>query len=81
MKIANPIIPKTTEGTAAKLLIFTSINSVIRFFLAISSKYTAVATPRGNAISKHTDKVNIDPIKAPLIPAISGLPEALPLKT
>ena len=38
IKIASPIIPKTTDGTAAKLLIFTSIISVILFFLAISSK-------------------------------------------
>ena len=32
INIASPIIPKTTEGTAAKLLILTSINSVILFF-------------------------------------------------
>ena len=38
INIASPIMPKTTEGTAAKLLILTSINSVILFFLAISSK-------------------------------------------
>ena len=34
----NPIFPKTTEATAAKLLIFISIISVILFFGAKPSK-------------------------------------------
>ena len=38
INIANPKIPKTTEGTAAKLLIFISIISVILFFGAKPSK-------------------------------------------
>ena len=38
INIAKPKIPKTTEGTAAKLLILTSIISVILFFGANSSK-------------------------------------------
>ena len=38
IKIARPSIPNTTEGTAAKLLIFISINSIQRFFGANSSK-------------------------------------------
>ena len=38
IKIANPKIPNTTEGTAAKLLIFISIISVILFLGAKPSK-------------------------------------------
>ena len=38
IKIANPKMPKTTEGTAAKLLILISIISVILFLGAKPSK-------------------------------------------
>ena len=38
MKIAKPKIPKTTDGTAAKLLILISINSVNLFLGANSSR-------------------------------------------
>ena len=38
IKIASPKIPNTTEGTAAKLLIFISIISVILFLGAKPSK-------------------------------------------
>jgi hypothetical protein len=38
MKTASPRSPKTIEGTAAKLLMFTSIRSVQRFLGANSSR-------------------------------------------
>ena len=38
INIASPMIPKTTDGTAARLLILISIISVKRFFGAISSR-------------------------------------------
>ena len=38
IKIASHIIPNTTDGTAARLFILISINSVSQFFGAISSR-------------------------------------------
>ena len=38
MKTARPSRPKTIEGTAARLLMLTSIRSVMRFFGANSSR-------------------------------------------
>ena len=74
--IARPSRPKITEGTAAKLLMFTSIKSVIRFLGAYSSRYTAAATPMGKDKAKVTSKVSKLPTTAPAIPAISGSEES-----
>ena len=38
MKTARPSRPKTIDGTAARLLMLTSMRSVSRFFLANSSR-------------------------------------------
>ena len=38
IKIARPRMPKTTDGTAARLLMLISISSVTRFFGANSSR-------------------------------------------
>ena len=44
---------------------------------AISSRYTAVKTPKGKEIIKQILNVKIEPISAPFIPAISADLEAL----
>jgi len=82
MNTARPNKPNTMEGTAARLLMLTSIRSVQRFFGANSSRYTAVATPIGNDNRNVTTRVKNDPINAPRMPACSGSRESpLPNRT
>ena len=56
MNTYNPNNPKTILGTAAKLLIFISIKSVILFFFANSCKKIAADIPIGTAIHNATNK-------------------------
>ncbi len=49
MNTASPSRPKRMDGTAARLLMFTSMVWVRRLSGANSSRYTAVITPMGNA--------------------------------
>src|SRR5699024_12873745 len=44
--IVSPNKPKTTDGTPAKLEMFTLMNFVNQFSLAYSTMYIAVPTPR-----------------------------------
>ena len=71
-KIPKPKRPNTIDGTAAKLLIFTSIKSVNLFLGANSSKYIAAKTATGKAIAKQTKIENIEPINELAIPANSA---------
>ena len=71
-KTAKPRSPKTIEGTAARLLMFTSIKEVNLFFGAKLSKYNAAITPSGNEIIKHTIMLYNDPTIAAATPANSG---------
>src|SRR5690606_26411794 len=58
IKIARPKRPNTMDGTAARLLMFTSMMSIQRLFLgAYSSKNTAVATPRMNERKRVIERV------------------------
>ena len=78
--MANPSSPKIIDGTAARLLIFTSKNSVNLFLGASSSR----KTPAETAIGK--DKINViiivrnDPTREPQIPACSGSVESALVK-
>ena len=49
MNTAKPSNPNTIDGTAARLLMLTSIRSDQRLRGANSSRYIAAATPMGNA--------------------------------
>ena len=60
------------DGTAARLLIFTSMKSVNLFFGANSSKYIAANTAIGNEKIKHTNILKTVPIKELAIPASSA---------
>ena len=60
------------EGTAARLLMLTSIAWVHLLTGANSSRYTAARTPRGKEISSVTSMVKNDPTAAPQMPASSG---------
>ena len=73
---ARPKRPNTIDGTAARLLILTSIRSVQRFLGANSSRYTAEPTPTGNVSARVTIMVSSDPTTAPQMPASSGSREA-----
>ena len=72
IKTARPRSPKIIDGTAAKLLILTSIKSVNLFLTAKFSKYIAVKTPTGKLRMRVTKIVIKDPIVAPKKPATSG---------
>ena len=72
IKTARPRSPKIIDGTAAKLLILTSIKSVNLFLTAKFSKYIAVKTPTGKLRIRVTKIVIKDPIVAPKKPATSG---------
>ena len=72
MKTARPSNPNTIEGTAAKLLIFTSIKSVIFPGFAKYSKYIAAITAKGRANNNVINNANAEPTTAPKIPALSG---------
>ena len=76
---ARPSRPKMMEGTAARLLMFTSIKSVSLFCGANSSRYTAAAIPMGKEITRVTSMVNREPTMAPRMPALPGLRESPPL--
>ena len=69
---ASPSNPKTIDGTAARLLILTSMMLVMRFFGASSSRYIAAMTPMGKLSASVTKMVRSEPTKAPRKPAISG---------
>ncbi len=73
---ASPNNPKTIEGTAARLLIFTSIISVMRFLGANSCRYSAAIMPIGNDRAIVTSSVKNDPATAPKMPAVSGSRES-----
>jgi hypothetical protein len=75
-KMARPRRPNIIDGTAARLLIFTSIISVRRFSGANSSRYTAVAAPIGKDSKRVMIKVKKEPEAAPRIPASSGSRES-----
>ena len=77
---ASPRSPKTIEGTAAKLLILTSMKSVILPGLAKYSKYIADITARGKASINVINKAKADPTAAPRIPALSGSLESALVK-
>mgnify|MGYP006233522769 FL=1 len=79
-KIDNPKRPKTIEGIAARLFIFTSIKSVKRPGFAKYSRYIDAITARGNANSTVIIKVKEDPTTAPNIPALSGSLESALVK-
>ena len=72
MNTASASRPKMIEGTAARLLIDTSIRSVQRFFGAYSSRYSAASTPVGKAMRKAMKIVSTEPFNAPQIPATAG---------
>ena len=63
---------KTIEGTAARLLMFTSINWVSRFLGANSSRKMAAKIPIGMATMPVTSIVSSDPTIAANDPASSG---------
>ena len=71
-KIASQSKPKIIEGTAAKLLKFTSIKSVNLFFGASSSKKTPAATAIGNERISVMRRVKKEPSIDPRTPACSG---------
>ena len=71
-KIDSPSKPKTIDGTAAKLLMLTSIISDSLFLGANCSKKIAADTPNGNDKIKQTNSDNVEPTRAANIPAISG---------
>ena len=79
-KIAKPNNPNIIEGTAAKLLILTSIKSVNLFFGASSSRKTPAATAIGNDRINVTNNVKNDPTSEPQIPACSGSVESAFIK-
>ena len=70
--IAKPNRPKIMEGTAAKLLMLTSIKCVQRLRGANSSRYIAAATPRGKESANVTRRVRAEPTTAPQMPACSA---------
>ena len=76
----RPSRPKTIDGTAARLFIFTSIKSVILPGLAKYSKYIEAITAKGKAKRIVTNKVKDDPTTAPRIPALSGSLESAAVK-
>ena len=80
MNSAKPSRPNTIDGTAARLLMFTSMRSVQRLRGANSSRYTAVATPSGNDNTSVTSNMKNDPTVAPQIPASSGSRESPAVK-
>src|SRR5699024_12159557 len=67
--------PKTTDGTTAKLEMFTLMNFVNQFSLAYSTMYIAVPTPRMIDIRAIVIINQSVPINAPLIPALLGVVE------
>ena len=71
-KTERPNKPKTIDGIAARLLIFTSRKSVKRPGFAKYSRYTAAITASGSAKIIVTIRVKVDPTTAPNIPALSG---------
>ena len=77
---ASPSNPKIIEGTAARLLIDTSIRSVHRFLGAYSSRYSADKTPIGKASMIVIAIVSSDPFSAPQIPACVGSVASLPVR-
>ena len=68
-KTARPKRPNTMDGTAAKLLMLTSMMSVQRFFGANSYKYVAARTPTGKLSASVTSSVKNEPTIAPQKPA------------
>ena len=79
-KIANPRSPKIIEGTAARLLILTSKNSVNLFFGASSSRKTPAATATGKERINVIMSVKKEPTSEPQIPACSGSVESALVK-
>ena len=75
-KTASPSRPKTIEGTAARLLMLTSMMSTHRRFGANSSRKTAAPTPVGNDTTRVTRRIQNDPRTAPPTPASSGSRES-----
>ena len=80
MNTARPSRPKMMEGTAARLLMLTSMRSVSRLVGANSSRYTAAATPMGKDRARVTSRVRNEPTAAPRIPASSGSRESPAVK-
>ena len=76
MNIASPSRPNTIDGTAARLLMLTSMMSVMRLRGANSSRYTAAPTPIGKDSNKVMSSVNAEPMSAPRTPACSGSRES-----
>ncbi len=64
------------DGTAARLLMLTSMSVVQRLRGANSSRYTAAETPSGNTSSSVTTSVRNEPTTAPQTPASSGSRES-----
>ncbi len=60
------------EGTPARLLMLVRINRLIRLSVAYSSRYTAAATPTGNANRIVKARTHSEPKMAVRIPASSG---------
>ena len=68
------------EGTAARLLIETSMRSVSLFLDAYSSKYNAARTPTGKASSRVIAIVISDPLNAAQIPTAEGSVASAPVR-
>ena len=79
-KTDKPSKPKTIDGTAAKLFIFTSMKSVIRPGLAKYSRYMEAITASGSANITVTKRVRAEPTTEPNIPALSGSLESADVK-
>jgi len=80
MKIARPSRPKMIEGTAARLLIETSIHSTHLARGANSSSQIAASTPSGNDRTKVTPMVRSEPLNELQIPAVAASVESDPVR-